>query len=68
MASPATKATSDTERADNNREKQIAAIRRLTQLCAMASDPKFRGTISIEISVKDGSFNPPRHTIVGYDD
>ena len=67
MAGQSKTATSETQRADNNREKQIAAIRRLAQLCAVASDAKFCGTVAVEISAKDGLFNPPKYTLVEYD-
>ncbi len=67
MASTRTNATSDTDRADSNRVKKVCAIRRFEQLCAVAADPKFRGTIGIEISVKDGSFHPAKITLVEYD-
>lgn len=67
MASQRTTAASETDRADSNRVKKVCAIRRFEQLCAVASDPKFRGTIGIEISVKDGTFHPAKITLVEYD-
>jgi len=67
MAEQSRKTTSDTDRADNNREREVTAIRRLRQMLAIAADPKFRGTVAVEISAKDGYYNPPKYTLVEYD-
>jgi len=56
-----------TQRADNNREKSVRLIQALHRLLAVAAEPKFCGTIAVEISVKDGVFGRPKTTLVSYD-
>lgn len=57
----------ETKRADNNRVKSISALRHLHRLMALAADPKFSGTIAVEISAKDGFYGRPKLTLVEYD-
>lgn len=56
----------DTKRADNNRERTVAALRRFHELLALAADPRFSGTIAVEISAKDGTYGRPKFTHVEY--
>lgn len=53
--------------ADGNAEKKTLLLRRLHQLLAIAADPAFDGTISVELSVKNGRFGRPKYTVVEYD-
>lgn len=56
-----------TRRADNNREKQLAAVKHLHRLLALAMSPNFSGTIAVEVSAKDGALGRPKMTLVEYD-
>lgn len=56
-----------TKRQDNNRAKSVSAVRHLHRLLGLAADPKFCGTIAVEVSAKNGSFGRPKLTLVEFD-
>ncbi len=57
----------ETKRQGNNRERSMRAIRHLHRLLGIAADPKFSGTIAVEINAKNGLFGPPKLTEVKFD-
>jgi hypothetical protein len=57
----------ETSRADNNREKSMSAIRHFHRLLGLAADPRFCGTIAVEVSAKNGRYGKPKLTLVEYD-
>lgn len=67
MIYPMAAGPADNKRADNNRERAIAALRRFHELLAIAADPNFDGTIAVEISSKGGCYGRPKYTQVNYD-
>lgn len=54
-------------RADNNRARKLAAIRRLEQLFSLICHPSFRGEISISVSAKDGYVAPHKAVTVEFE-
>lgn len=52
----------DQRRTDNNRQRKIEAVSCLQRLLTLASDPKFRGTVTIEVNAKDGTLGSVRAT------
>lgn len=67
MAAKVTVGDEAQRRADNNRSRKIAAIRRLETLFALICHPSFRGEISICISAKDGYVAPHKAVVVEYE-
>ena len=57
----------ETKRADTNRERSLAAHRRLHELIAIVTAPDFDGTVAIELSAKRGLMNRPKSTVVRYE-
>ena len=67
MAGQSQNARAGIRQADRNRERRIAASRRLHELLDLVEKPEFRGTISVEVSGKDGALGVPKFTRVQYD-
>ena len=49
-----------------NKHCRLLAISELDKLLDVACDPAFRGTIGVEISVKDGRLAEPKTTLVRF--
>lgn len=53
-------------RADVNRARKIQAISVLQALLARALDPRFTGTIAVEVNAKAGNLGPVKRSLVEY--
>jgi hypothetical protein len=53
-------------RADVNRARKIQAVSILQGLLARALDPRFTGTVGVEISAKAGNLGPVKRTLVEF--
>lgn len=55
------KRTGETDRADNNREKKISAVRRLEELIRKIETEALSGNLTIEISSHNGTLTRVFH-------